>query len=370
MTIKFLIEKEFKQFFRNSFLPRMIVAMPLMMMLVLPWAANQEVRDLQLCVVDHDHTPTSSRLVQKVASCGYFHLAASEPSYERGLECVERGEADLILEIPLHFERRIGRGEQPTIYIATNAVNGTKGTIGSSYLAQIVSSYGASLADRSPSQTKSVSLSSAVSLQYRFNPNLDYKVYMVPAMMMMLLTLLGGFLPALNIVGEKEAGTMEQMNVTPVGKFEFILSKLIPYWIMGVLVMSFCLLLAYLVYGLVPVGGYGTVYLFAAVYILVVSGFGLVISNVSDTMQQAVFVMYFFVMILLLMSGLLTPVGSMPDWAQNIAMFNPLKYYVTAMRAIFLKGSVMTDLLPELYALLTFALFFNTWAVLSYRKRG
>lgn len=369
MTLKFLIEKEFKQFFRNSFLPRMIVAMPLMMMLVLPWAANQEVRDLQLCVVDHDRTPASNRLVQKVASCGYFHIAAYEPDYGRGLERVERGEADLIIEVPLHFERKIGRGEQPTVYIATNAVNGTKGTIGSSYLAQIVASYGASLADRSPSATQA-GLSSAVSMQFRFNPNLDYKIYMVPAMMMMLLTLLGGFLPALNIVGEKEAGTMEQMNVTPVGKFEFILSKLIPYWVMGIMVMSFCLLLAYIVYGLVPVGGFGTIYLFAAVYILVVSGFGLVISNVSDTMQQAVFVMYFFVMILLLMSGLLTPVGSMPDWAQDIAVFNPLKYFVTAMRAIFLKGSVVADLLPELYALLAFALFFNSWAVLSYRKRG
>jgi len=136
--------------------------------------------------------------------------------------------------------------------------------------------------------------------QNRFNPHLSYKIFMVPALMVMLLTMLCGFLPALNIVGEKEAGTMEQINVTPITRLTFIISKLLPYWIIGFIVITIGFGLAWLVYGLVPAGHLSTIYLFAAIYILGVSGLGLVISNYSDTMQQAMFVMYFFVLILIM----------------------------------------------------------------------
>lgn len=364
MTLRFLIEKEVRQLLRNSFLPRMIVMMPLMMMLVLPWAANQEVTNLGLCVVDHDGSTTSQKLTHRITGGRYFRLTATTPTFEAALQTVERGEADLILEIPRDFERQLVRKEHPKLYIAANSVNGSKGTIGSSYLAQMVSATGASLVDRSPNRQPEV-----LKPLYRFNPHLDYKVYMVPAMMVMLLTIMTGFLPALNIVGEKEAGTIEQINVSPISRLEFILAKLFPYWIIGLFIMSLCLGLAYLVYGLSPVGSMLTVYLFSAVYILVVSGMALVISNYSETMQQAVFVMYFFIMILILMSGLLTPVRSMPDWAQTIAVFNPLKYFIEVMRSVFLKGSTLADLLPNLYALIAFATFFCGWAIAGYRKR-
>jgi ABC-2 type transport system permease protein len=186
--------------------------------------------------------------------------------------------------------------------------------------------------------------------------------------MVMLLTMLCGFLPALNIVGEKEAGTMEQMNVTPITRFTFIFSKLLPYWIIGFIVVTIGFGLAWLVYGLVPAGSLGTIYLFAAIYILAVSGLGLVISNYSETMQQAMFVMYFFMMVLIMLSGLFTPVKSMPGWAQDITIFNPLKYFMQVMRMVYLKGSGITELTTQMLALLGFALFFNTWAVLNYRK--
>lgn len=367
--IRFLIEKELRQFFRNSFLPRLVLFMPLMMMLVLPWAANQEVSDLQLCVVDQDHTQSSARLIHKVTSGKYFHLSSARPNNEDALIEVQQGRADLILQIPRHFERDLGRGLSPTVYIAANSVNGTKGMMGATYLSQIIASSGAILMDNSPT-LRSGAAASPISVSYRYNPNLDYKVYMVPALIVMLLTMLAGFLPSLNIVSEKEVGTIEQINVSPVGKFQFIMAKLLPYWAIGLIVISFCLLLSWWVYGLVPAGSILTIYAFSAIYILVVSGFGLVISNYSQTMQQAIFVMYFFVMILLLMSGLFTPVGSMPDWAQWIAVFNPLKYFVAVMRAVFLKGSVMADLTTQLYALSAFAIVLNGWAVLSYQKRA
>lgn len=363
--MRFLIEKEVRQIFRNAFLPRLVVMMPLMMMLVLPWAASQEVTDLGLCIVDHDRSAASSRLIRKVTAGDYFRPAATAGSYEEALRTVGRNEADLILEVPRGFERRAARGLRPEVFIAANAVNGTKGMMGSAYLAQIVAGAGGELFDHSPQRARA----ERVSLQYRYNAALDYKVFMVPAMMVMLLTLMAGFLPALSIVGEKEAGTMEQINVSPVGRLAFVVAKLLPYWAIGLLVMTICLCLAAVVYGLVPSGSLLTVYALAIVYIMVVSGMGLIISNYSERMQQAVFVMYFFVMVLLLMSGLLTPVSSMPDWAQWVAACNPLRYFVEAMRAVFLKGSTLADLSADLLALLGFATIFSTWAVFSFRKR-
>lgn len=357
----FLIEKEFKQFLRNSFLPRMVVMMPLMMMLVLPWAANQEVRSLALCVVDHDESVSTRRLTERIVATDYFRLTCKAADYNEALQQVKRGEADIVLEFPVHFERDMQRGQHPVVYVATNAVDGTKGTIGSAYLTQILSL-------PLPGRQTAEAVLSPLSQQFRFNPHLDYKVFMVPAMMVMLLTLLAGYLPALNIVTEKERGTIEQMNVSPVGRLQFVMAKLLPFWAVGLFVMTLCLVLAALVYGLVPQGSIASIYVMAAVYILVVSGMGLVISNYSHTTQQAVLVMYFFTMILLLMSGLLTPVRSMPEWAQYISAANPLRYFVEAMRAIFLKGSTLADLNRQLTALLGFAVLFSVWAVFTYRK--
>ena len=193
---------------------------------------------------------------------------------------------------------------------------------------------------------------------------------MIPALMVMLLTLICGFLPALNIVSEKEVGTIEQINVTPVPKFIFILAKLLPYWLIGFVVLTVCFILAWLIYGIVPVGHFLLIYFFAVLFVLVMSGFGLVISNYSATMQQSMFVMWFCLLVVILMSGLFTPISSMPEWAQLITIFNPLRYFMEVMRMIYLKGSGFFDLLPQLGILLLFAVVFNSWAVISYRKNN
>ena len=367
--IKFLIEKEFKQIFRNSFLPRMILAMPVVMMLVMPWAANQEVKDINLSIVDNDHSIYSERLINKMTSSGYFRLTDVSSSNNEALQSIESGKSDLIVEIQPDFEKNLIREGVGHVMISSNAVNGTKGGLSSSYMAAILTSFASEIREEQ-SQMTANSVMPVINMvpQNKFNPHLDYKVFMIPAIMVTLLTLLTGFLPALNIVGEKEAGTIEQMNVTPVNKFTFILAKLIPYWIIGFIVLTICFGLAALVYDLIPAGSLLTIYLFATIYILVVSGLGLVISNYSSTMQQAMFVMFFFIMILILLSGLFTPINSMPQWAQTITIFNPLKYFIQVMRMVYLKGSSFADLITQMVALVTFALLLNTWAVLSYKK--
>ena len=352
MILRYLIEKEFKQLKRNSFLPRLILIFPCVMMLVLPWAATLEIEDLRIAVIDNDHSPASQRLVHRIEASRYFKLADFLPTYNKGLEAIEKGKVDVLLEIPRGFEKEQVNGRTASALVVINAVDGTKGSLGSSYLTQILSPQ-----------------SSSASIRYQFNPHLNYKVFMVPALMTMVLVMLCGFLPALNVVSEKEVGTIEQMNVTPVSRFTFTLAKLLPYWAIGFVVLNLCIGLAWLVYGLTPEGSLLTIYLATLVFILVVSGFGLVISNYSATMQQAMFVMWFCMLVFILMSGLFTPISSMPRWAQYITYANPLRYFMEIMRMVYLKGSGIRDIVPQLSTLASFATVFYCWAIYSYRKQ-
>lgn len=352
MILRYLIEKEFKQLKRNSFLPRLILLFPCMMILVMPWAATLEIENLRIAVIDNDHSPSSQRLVHRIEASRYFRPSAFPTTYSQGIEVIERDRADLILEIPRGFEKERVNGRPASALVAVNAVNGTKGALGSSYLTQILS----------PQH-------STASVRYRFNPHLNYKVYMVPALMTMVLVMLCGFLPALNVVGEKETGTIEQINVTPMSRFVFTLGKLLPYWIIGFLVLNLCIVLAWLVYGLTPKGSLPTIYLATLIFVLVMSGLGLIISNYSATMQQAMFVMWFCMLIFILMSGLFTPVSSMPYWAQCITRANPLRYFMEIMRMVYLKGSGIREIMPQLTTLASFAAVLYCWAIYSYKKQ-
>jgi ABC-2 type transport system permease protein len=362
--IKYLLEKEFKQIFRNAFIPKLILAMPVMMMLVFPWVVNQEIKNVRLYIVDNDHSTFSERLTSKITASGYFQLIDASASSSEAMQSVDAGKSDIILEIQPDFEKSMRLTGIARVMISANAVNGMKGGLGSAYLSGIINDFAQELTKEQGNNFPFSTLNS----QFRFNPTLDYKVFMIPALFVMLLTMLTGFLPAFNIVGEKELGTTEQLNVTPMSKGIFILAKLIPYWIIGIVILSICMGLAALIYGLIP-ANIATIYLYAIVYILVVSGLGIVVSNYSDTMQQAMFVMFFFMLIIILLSGLFTPVSSMPHWAKAITAFNPLRYFMEVMRAVYLKGSGMRELLPQFFALCGFAVVFNAWAIMSYKKR-
>lgn len=367
-AFRFLVEKELKQLLRNGFLPRMIITFPITTILIMPWAADMEIKNINLSVVDHDKSPVSISLINKIGASDYFILKQNAPDMKTANACIESNECDMILEIPSGFEKDLQKDSAGKTAIYANSINSIKGTIGSGYLANIVSSFDDFGGLKEPAAKTGLPIN--IIERYYFNPNLDYKSYMIPALTVMVLSMLCGFLPALNIVEEKEKGNIEQMNVTPVSRLVFIAAKMFPYWLMGFVVFSTCFLLAYIVYGLAPRGSLATIYLIAFLYTVGISGAGLVISNYSDTMQQAMFIIYFFLIILILMSGLYTPISSMPDWALKIAALNPLKYFIECLRTVFLKGSPLHALLPQTLALAGFALFFNIWAVLSYKKRG
>ena len=344
--IKYLLQKEFLQIRRNSFMPKIIFIFPIMVMCVMPWVMNQEVKNIRVDVVDIDHTSHSQQLVHQIEASNYFIFNGQKTTYQEAMKDIETSMADIILEI------RDGK-----YLIAANAVNGTKGSIGSAYLSQIVSS------NLSP-------LTSHLSPLTLYNKHQDYKVFMIPALMGILMMMLCGFLPALNIVGEKEKGTIEQINVTPVSKWSFILAKLIPYWIIGLVVLTLCLVLSWLVYGITCQGPLWLVYLLAILLALFFSSFGLIVSNYSDTMQQAMLVMWFFVVCLMLLSGLFTPVRSMPDWAYLTTYINPMHYFADAIRTVFVRGGGLQAIAHQVLALFCIAFAMAVWAVQSYKKNS
>lgn len=367
--IKYLLKKEVRQIVRNPFLPRMIFMFPLMVLLVFPWAASYEIKNLNLSVVDNDRTSYSKKLTETILSSGYFQLTDYSGTYNDALTSIENNKADIILEIPRNFEKNIINREGNKVMLSANSVNGMKGGVAMTYISSIIGSFNTTLvSDLYPEMAGQSSSMIQIDSQFRFNKNLNYQVFMVPALMVMILTLICGFLPAVSIVMEKEKGTMEQINVTPVPKLTFILAKLIPFWIIGFIVITIGFGVAWVDYGLVPVGNFMTIYAFTSIFIFGISGMGLVISNYAQTMQQAIFVVFFFMMLFIMLSGLYTPVESMPEWAKWIAEFNPLKHLMIVMRSIYLKGSNLVQLSKELFVLLGFAAFFNGWAVLSYHK--
>ncbi len=366
-TLLILIQKEFTQIRRNSFIPKFIIGFPVMIMLIMPWVTTMDVHHVGVTVVDSDRSTASRRIISHIGATDWFTLHDVAPDYATALRQLEQGEADVIVGIPQHFERDMALATPQPISISANSVNATKGSLGMQYVLQTVA---ATLCELQSENGATAAVSELVVVQNRYNPTMNYRHYMIPALMIMLIILICGFLPALNIVSEKEVGTIEQINVTPLGKITFTLGKLIPYWIIGLFVLTVAMLVAWAVYGLWPVGSLGAIYLAAVLFIFTMSGFGVVLANISDTMQQAMFVMFFFVMIFVLMSGLMTPIESMPRWSQTVTLFLPPRYFIEVMRSVYLKGTSVAELWQCYAALGVFAVLFNLFAAATYKKQA
>jgi len=369
-TLKFLLQKEFRQIFRNKAILRMIIALPLVQLLVMPIAADYEIKNVNISVVDHDHSTYSRKLTDKIIASGYFRLNDYSNSFTNSFDQFQKDHSDLVLEIPKNFEKDLVRDNQGNLFIAVNAINGTKASVGSVYLARIIAAFNSTVraewvqvpSGEGPPEIEVAAIN-------WFNPVLSYPFFMVPGILVILVTMVGAYMCALNIVREKEMGTIEQINVTPIKKHIFILGKLIPFWVIGNLVFTLGLFgVAWPVYHIVPAGSLWLMYGFLSVYLAALLGIGLLISTYSNTQQQAMSLAFFFMMIFILMGGLFTSVDSMPDWARWVARFNPVTYFIDVMRMVILKGSGLADIKQHVLIVAGMALFFNAWAVLNYKK--
>lgn len=392
-VLRTLIIKELRQFRRNPFLPKLVVGFPLAIVLILPWIANMDVKGVSVGIVDADRSDVSRRITSHVEASEYLRLHDLYADYPSALADLEDGHIDAILEIPNGFGHSL-HATPKRLSIWANGVNAMKGSLGSQYLMQtVMRALPTGSAPTQPSFENSEIVNSpltslkllrsaepasslcsrsiaTLSIVNYYNPTMDYKHFMIPALMIMLMVMVGGFLPALNLVSEKELGTIEQINVTPVSRLTFTLSKLIPFWVICLLELALCMTLALLVYGLPVAGSVGAIFLAALLFIIVMSSIGVIIANLSDTMQQTMFLMLFVVLSFILLSGLMTPVESMPLWAQHFTRLLPPTYMVEIMRAVYLRGTTVAELSGSYLSLAAFALTFATLASFTYRKRG
>lgn len=369
-TIIHLLRKEFLQIFRNKIIVAMLFVMPIVQMLLLGFAADFEIKNISVHIIDQDMSAASRRLVGKFQASTYFKVVNSSFATKLAVEDLERNEADLFLQIPPHFEKDLLKNQTATLQLTLNAVDGQKAGIGNGYANAIIQDFNQNIRTEWLNVPKMAGTPQGIDIVYAnwFNPSLQYSDFMVPGILTMLVTMVGMVLCSFNIVKEKEIGTIEQINVTPIHKSQFIIGKLFPFWVIGLVALAIGLTFAKLIFDIPMVGSLVLVFAFAAVFLLVVLGMGLLISTISDTQQQALFICWFFLLIFILMSGLFTPIESMPLWAQKIAMFNPIGYFIEVMRLVLLKGSNFYDVQEHFLKMGIFAVVMNSLAILNYRK--
>lgn len=372
-TVFFLVRKEFLQIFRDRTTVFQIFMIPVVQLLVLANAATFDVKQVRMLVVDEDRTTVSTGLVRRLEAGGQFEVVRVEPTDAGVDHALLDRQVTAALHIPRRFEEDLVRRGRAPVQLVLNAEEGATAGIVQSYVNAILVSYARELDRTLPAARGGSSATprvSALDLRTRrwFNPTRNYKHWMVPALMVSLTTIIGLLLTAQNITRENELGTLEQLNVTPMTKVQFIAAKLIPFWLLSLLIFSIGLAIGKLVFGIPMRGSLLLVYLAAAVYLIVVLGLGLWISTITRTQQQAMFVAFFVILIFLLMSGLFTPVDSMPEWAQRAAEVNPVKHFVSIMRAVLMRGAGLETVGRPILGLAVAGAAVLALAVTRYRK--
>ncbi|MEM6376635.1 MAG: ABC transporter permease [Bacteroidota bacterium] len=368
----YIIQKEFIQIFRNkAILPMMTVA-PIVQMIVLSYAATNEVKNVKVAIINQDHSTYAQRLIEKTRISDRFEVVALPAAVQQGDARLQDGTADIVLTIPSDFERDFHKYQKGSIQLLVNAINGQQATVGASYLSAIIQNFNQEIRQEAAPQlvVNRLPMQSNIEIEsaYWYNPTLNYKYFMVPGILGELVIILTMLLTAMNVVREREIGTIEQINVTPIKKWQFILGKMIPFLIIGLVLTAVGLTAGKLIFNVPMLGNLLVVFGYCVVNLTAVLGLGLFISNISDTQQQAMFTTFFFVIIFILMSGLFTPIESMPLWAQRLTIPNPIAHFVSVMRSVLLKGSGFSDVLYHFRITALLAVLFNGMALLSYRK--
>ncbi|MDH3710239.1 MAG: ABC transporter permease [Cyclobacteriaceae bacterium] len=369
--IQFLVRKEFLQIFRNKGMLPIIFIMPVIQLVVLANAANFEIENLKLFFIDKDQSTLSRLLRSKMDGSNYFLLSGFGLSSQDGATALDRNQADLVIEIPSGFEKKLVRENTQKIQLVVNAIDGTKGALANFYALEVISQFNQEIRQDFQAINKvGVSPFNRLQVEYShwFNPDLNYKTFMVPGILVLLVTMIGAFLSAMNIVREKEIGTIEQLNVTPIKKYQFITGKLLPFLILGLVELTIGFIIAKVVFDIPFVGSIFLIYGFAVIYLTLVLGLGLFISTFTETQQQAMFITWFFLVIFILMGGLFTAIENMPLWAQRITLFNPVRYFIEVVRMVMLKGSGLMDIKWHALIVFLYAVGVNGLAIYRYRK--
>ena len=365
-TLFYLLQKEFLQIFRNKTMLPLIFVLPVVQLIVLVNAATLDMKNIRVTVVDNDISSLSRSLIQSLDASPFFEVEDMAPDAAQAYERLKKNLTDVVLVVPPECERKLERENRAKVQVVADAIDATKAQLAYAYLGGMLQELSVQL------QVERLEVPSLKRIKtipsFWYNPELNYKYYMFPGILVILVTIIGLFLSAMNLVREKEVGTAEQINVTPVRKYQFIIAKLVPFWIIGLVELSLGLLIGRLLYGVPFVGNPLVLFSFAAIYLVALLGLGLLLSTRTQTQQQVMLMSYFLLLIFVMMSGIFTAVENMPHWAQMVNYINPLYYFMTVMRMVLLKGAGFAELVPEFIAMSIYACVSVPLAVLSYRK--
>lgn len=370
-TIKFILQKEFLQIFRNKAMLPILFVMPVIQLLILSFAATYELKEASFALVDYDQSAISRELSAQFQATGYFSLEHSTFDTNEALEALQTGNVNMILTIPHNFSQNYLQGKNVSIQMLIDAVDGTK--------AGMIQSYGSSiLRDFNQNHTREIQLISSktrpqlcrvelIPINW-YNPDLDYITYMVPGILVVLVSMIGLFLSGMNIVREQEIGTIEQLNVTPIKKSHFITGKIVPFWIIGMIDLIIGLALARFGFHIPFLGSLTLILIVSGIYLIVIQALGLFISTVTSTQQQAMFIAWFIMVVFILMGGLFTPIESMPMWAQDLTLANPVAWFIKMMRMVLLKGAGWQEIQHMVFILIGMGVLFYGVAINRYKK--
>ena len=344
-----------------------IVVMPIVQLLILSYTATFEIKNANIAFVDMDQSKASRELISMFHGSPFFTVVGNSFSMSELDKPMLRKQVEIIVRIPVDFDKKLMKNKSVSTQIITDAVNGSAANLMTYYASMIIMDFNRDIIIENTGKDLVKSRLEVVP-RYWFNANLDYKTYMVPGILVLLVTLIGAFLSGMNVVREKEIGTIEQLNVTPIKKYQFIIGKLFPFWLIALFDLSFGLLVAKLVFAIPILGSVWLILGVAGIYLLLVLGIGLFISTITETQQQAMFLAWFFFVIFIMMSGLFTPVQAMPQWAQILNILNPIAYFIDFMRLVMLKGATFYDVQIQILKITVFAILMLGFSILRYKK--
>ena len=366
-TILFLLQKEFIQIFRNRTMLPIIFVVPIVQLLILVNAATFEMKNINLAVVDNDHSAMSRGLISHFEGSPFYTIIPVEQSTENAIDQINSNRVDAALVIPNRFEADFTNGQNPSVQLLINSINGAVAGLTNAYSSMIILQFVQQEFANSNFSSMMVPKIDVVP-RYWYNPEINYSHFMVPGILAILVTIIGMFLTAINLVREKEMGTMEQINVTPIKKYQFIIGKLIPFLIIGLVELGFGLLIGKLIFNIPIVGSLWLLFSFTTLYLIFALSGGLFLSATASSQQQVMFMAFFFMIVFVLMSGIFTPTESMPRWAQYFNIINPLYYFMKVIRMVLLKGANFREILTYFISISVLAFGMLALAIGKFKK--
>ena len=368
-----IIIKEFLQLKRDPRLFGIIFISPVLQLILLGYAANLDINNINTIVYDQDKTVTSRDLIEKFQSSGYFSVNNYVDNYNQITDLINKGDDLWALVIPNDFEKKLQRNEQVKLQALFDGSDGNKAGIAFGYVTGIISNYSQNILLQMQNKMgvkKAISGSVVSELRVWYNPDLKTRNFMLPGIMGLILTIITTTLMAMAIVKEREIGTLEQIIVTPIKPAQLIIGKTIPFVILGFIDIFLVMGVIVFWFG-IPIRGDFFYLIFASfIYVLSSLGLGLFISTVSKTQQQAFMVAMFGILLPMnFLSGFAFPIENMPGWIQPITYLIPLRYYITILRGVILKGDGLFQLIPQTVALLGIGILILALSSLRFRKR-